>query len=100
MKALSATQPSATEDNPEKCQVGDKTAKRRFRSAENTTAYWRGRLFRNSFKDRQGRTVTIPEWYCRLRHAGVIIRHGNIDPNPERRELSLQNAGDIFHVTR
>jgi integrase len=74
MKALSATQPSATEDNPIKCQVGDKTPKRRFRSAENTTTYWRDRLFRNSFKDRQGRTVTIPEWYCRLRHAGVTKR--------------------------
>jgi hypothetical protein len=27
-------------------------------------------------------------------------RHGNIDPNPQRRKLSLENASNIFDVLR
>jgi integrase len=74
MNSANPTQQTPTGDIREKCQVDDKTEKRRIRSAENTTAYWKARLFKNSFKDREGRTVIIPEWYCRLRHAGVTKR--------------------------
>ena len=65
---------STTRDIREKCQVHDKTKPPQIRSAENTTAFWRSRLFKNSFRDRNGNKVTIPEWYCRMRHAGVTKR--------------------------
>lgn len=62
----------ATFNDAEFCQVNDKT-KRRFkvRSAIGTTACWRARLFQDSCRDRNGRTILIPEWYVRLRHDGV-----------------------------
>lgn len=67
--------PTTTEDNLEKCQDGDKTEKRlRVRSGMGTVNYWKVRLFRNSYRDRKGRTVEIPEYYARLRHGGQTKR--------------------------
>ena len=71
MNTVIQPQPGSTAHTQEVCQVDGKLKKRRFRSAENTTAYWRARLFKNSFRDSKGNTVVIPEWYCRIRHAGV-----------------------------
>lgn len=74
-------QPSATAHNPVERQDNDKTiivpkaAKPfRVRSGEGTVAYWRSRLFRNSYRDRDGRTVEIPEYYARFRHDGMTKR--------------------------
>jgi integrase len=44
------------------------------RSGEGTLAYWKGRLFRNTYNDRDGQTVEIPEYYVRMRHNGVSRR--------------------------
>lgn len=61
--------------NRETRQVGDKTrTKLRVRSGEGTVAYWRAKLFRNSYRDRKGNTVELPEYYVRLRRDGVTRR--------------------------
>ncbi|MBL9213093.1 MAG: tyrosine-type recombinase/integrase [Opitutaceae bacterium] len=61
--------------NPIKRQDNDKTAKPiRVRSGMGTVAYWRAKLFRNSYRDREGRTVEIPEYYVRMRHDGQTKR--------------------------
>ena len=65
-------QQSATLDNLDKRQVNGKTSdKVRIRSGVNTTAYWRSKLFRNSYRDRNGQTIQMPEWYARFRHEGI-----------------------------
>lgn len=75
MNADNIAQPSKTNDNTVERQVDDKTAKRvRRRSGEGTLAYWRTKLFRNCYRDRDGNIVEIPEYYVRLRHAGVTKR--------------------------
>lgn len=64
-----------TGHNLEKRQDGDKTLKRaRARNAEGTIAYWRAKLFKNTYRDRQGQTIEQPEWYVRLRHDGETRR--------------------------
>ena len=69
------TQLATTGHNPEMCQDGDKTAKpMRVRSGVGTVAYWRSRLFRNTYRDRSGQTVEIPELYVRMRHNGPTRR--------------------------
>jgi integrase len=62
-----------TELNLEKRQVNVKTAKR-VRSGMSTAAFWKARLFRNSYRDRDGQTVEIPEFYVRLHHDGITRR--------------------------
>jgi hypothetical protein len=75
MNASHRSQPERTEHNSELCQVNDKTGRRvRVRSGEGTLAYWRSRLFRNSYRHKDGRTVEIPEYYVRFRHAGTTKR--------------------------
>ena len=75
METLNGTQPDQTAHIPEMCQVDDKTEKRvRVRSGEGTAAYWRARLFRNSYRDRDGNTVEIPEYYVRMRREGLTKR--------------------------
>ncbi len=75
MKTVNLAQPAAAAYNPEKRQDDDKTpARGRVRSGVNTTAYWKGRLFRNSYRDRTGKTVEMPEWYARFRHEGITKR--------------------------
>ncbi|NBQ57437.1 MAG: hypothetical protein EBU32_03410, partial [Opitutaceae bacterium] len=78
METLNRPQNSATDRNLEKCQVYDKTKKTpkrgRVRSGMGTIAFWRAKLFRNSYRDRDGKTVEIPEFYVRLRWDGVTKR--------------------------
>ncbi|HUJ43443.1 MAG TPA: hypothetical protein VLW52_07545, partial [Opitutaceae bacterium] len=75
MNAPQETQSVKAGRNPEMCQDGDKTARRiRVRSGEGTVAYWRNRLFRNTYRNRDGKTVEIPEYYVRMRHNGVSRR--------------------------
>ena len=75
MKTAPNTQPIPTMHYSAKCQDGDKTLKRvRVRSGMGTVAYWRGKLFRNSYRDRNGVTIEIPEYYVRMRHEGVTKR--------------------------
>lgn len=67
--------PPAAAYNPEKRQVNDKTTKRaRVRSGQGTVAYWKAKLFRNTYRDRDGNTVEIPEFYVRIRHDGITRR--------------------------
>ena len=45
---------------------------------------------------RQTATVT-------RQHAAITrlhVRHGYINPDPQRRQLALQNSGDVFHIWR
>lgn len=71
MESSNYPQLTATAQIPEKCQDGVKTPQRgRVRSGMSSVAYWRSRLFRNSYRDRQGQTVEVPEWYVRMRHDG------------------------------
>lgn len=66
---------AATDDDPEKRQDDDKTVKpARVRSGQGTIAYWRVKLFRNTYRDRDGKTVEIPEFYARMRHDGITKR--------------------------
>jgi hypothetical protein len=59
-----------TEDNNRSnCQDGHKPA--RARSGMATLAYWRTKLYRNTYRDRQGVKIIIPEYYVRLRHEGI-----------------------------
>jgi len=68
-------EPGTTPSILQKGQVNDKTAKRvRSRSGQGTLAYWRERLFRNSYTDRDGQRVEIPEFYVRMRHGGITKR--------------------------
>jgi integrase len=75
MKMPMATPPRSTDRNLDKRQDDDKTVRRvRSRPAMGTLAYWRGKLFRNSYRDRQGNTVEMPEYYVRMRHDGKTRR--------------------------
>lgn len=62
----------------EKRQANDKPGRLgsalRKRSGENTIAFWRSRLFRNSYTAKDGSLREIPEWYVRLRFAGTTKR--------------------------
>jgi integrase len=63
---------ATTDHNPDSCQVRAKTKRpARARSGMATVAYWRDRLYNNSYKDREGRTVRMPEYYVRLRYDGT-----------------------------
>ncbi len=75
MNEANNPQLDATEHILEKRQVNDKTSKpARTRSGQGTIAYWRGKLFRNSYRDREGKTIEIPEFYARMRHDGTTKR--------------------------
>lgn len=90
--------PPAAAYNPEKRQVNDKTAKRaRVRSGQGTVAYWKAKLFRNTYRDRDGNTVEIPEFYVRVRHAGLTrrIRLGTSDKDKAAEE-ALSRSERVF----
>lgn len=79
MEYPNGTQSAQSDHIPETRQVDDKTENKaerrmRVRSGEGTVAYWRSRLFRNSYRDREGTTVLIPEYYVRMRRDGVTKR--------------------------
>lgn len=70
MKTHDESKLNTTERNSDTCQANAKTP-RRVRSGFATTAYWRRRLYRNTYRDRQGRQVEIPEYYVRMRYNGI-----------------------------
>src|SRR5262245_5970453 len=84
-----------TDSNPEISQVGVKTqaARRRVRSGEGTLAYWRAKLFRNTYRDREGKTVEIPEYYVRMRYDGVSKR---VRLHSSDREKAAEEALGLF----
>ncbi len=95
MKISNRTQLAQTAQNPEKCQDNDKTPQRaRVRSGMSSIAYWRSRLFRNSYRDRQGQTVEIPEWYARMRHDGKTKR---VRLNSSDKDEAAERALHLFH---
>ena len=98
METLNATQSDTTGDNPDKCQVNDKTDKtpkaRRVRSGEGTVAYWKARLFRNSYTDREGRKIQIPEYYIRMRRDGVTKRVKLHSSDKEEAALQALNLSE------
>ncbi len=90
-------QQAAAEHIPDKRQDNDKTPRRiRVRSGEGTVAYWKAKLFRNTYRDRGGRTVEIPEYYARMRHDGVTkrVRLGSSDKD-KAAELALALSGRL-----
>lgn len=86
--------PTATEGNADMRQDHDKTPKRvRVRSGMGTLNYWRSRLFRNSYRDRTGQTVEIPEFYVRMRFAGITRR---VRLNHADQEKAAEEALGLF----
>lgn len=89
---------SATGHNLEMCQVDDKVdkpAKReRLRSGMGSEAYWKARLFRNSYRASDGRTVEIPEFYVRMRHAGQTRR---VRLPYSDKDGAAEHALNLFH---
>lgn len=95
MKASNGTQPAQTAHTPEKCQDNDKTPQRaRVRSGMSSIAYWRARLFRNTYRDRHGQTVEIPEWYARMRHDGKTRR---VRLDSSDKDQAAERALRLFH---
>ena len=90
-----------TISNLDTCQVSAKTQKPlRARSGMATVAYWRDRLYNNSYTDRSGRTVRMPEYYVRMRHDGVTkqvrLDHSDKDKAAEQalqKFLRLESEG-------
>lgn len=97
MEKPNSSKQTATEDNREKCQVDDKASKRvRVRSGEGSVAHWKAKLFRNTYRAHDGRTVQLPEWYCRMRHDGQTKRVRLASSDKDRAaELALQLANRL-----
>lgn len=75
MKTDVKAQRDATTRNVQERQADDKPQRAvRIRSAEGTLAYWQNRLFRNTYTNKEGVKVEIPEYYVRLRHDGETRR--------------------------
>ncbi len=93
-----ASNQTTTDDNLGMCQVDDKPKKpakrERVRSGMSTVGYWKGKLFRNSYRAKDGSTIELPEFYVRLRHDGITrrVRLTNSD-----RELAADEALELFH---
>src|ERR1017187_458218 len=80
---------------PDSCQDGDKTdARLRVRSGMGTANYWRSRLFRNTYRDRQGNTVEVPEFYVRMHHAGITRR---VRLSHSNKDSAADEALGLFH---
>ncbi len=85
----------ATGHIPDKRQDNDKTSNRvRVRSGMGTVAYWRAKLFRNSYRDREGKTVEIPEYYVRMRRDGVTKR---VRLHTSEKERAAEEALKLAH---
>ena len=75
MKVTSKAKSDKGEHNLVRRQANDKASEPvRVRSAEGTAAYWRAKLFRNTYRSHNGATVEIPEYYVRMRRDGVTKR--------------------------
>ncbi len=80
---------TATGNNLDNCQDTAKTGKRPgVRSGMGTANYWKGRLYRNTYHNRSGETVEVPEYYVRMRYAGITrqvrLDHANKDSAAEQ----------------
>lgn len=94
MNMPNRTNQSTLNSNMESCQDSAKTQRpARARSGMATVAYWRDRLYNNSYKDRNGKTVIMPEYYVRLRHDGVT-KQVRLDYSD--RDKAAQQALDKF----
>jgi integrase len=94
METLNSSLQATIRDNPENCQDAAKTGKRAgVRSGMGTANYWKGRLYRNTYHDRSGQTVEVPEWYVRMRYAGVT-RQIRLDHSS--RESAAEQALQLF----
>ncbi len=91
METLNDSKPDTTGDNREFCQVSAKTA--RVRSGQTTAAYWKGRLYRNSYRGRDGVAVLVPEYYVRIHHDGVTKQVRLTNSN---RDKAADEALDLF----
>ncbi len=94
METPNGSQPIPAGDNLEICQVSAKTPRSvQVRSGQSTAAYWKERLYRNTYKDRKGATVMVPEYYVRLHHDGVTkqVRLAN-----SNRDKAAEEALDYF----
>jgi hypothetical protein len=91
-KPASNSHPTSTEHNREICQDNAKTV--RVRSGMGTANYWKSRLYRNTYKDRKGATVDVPEYYVRMRYAG-ITRQVRLDHS--NRDTAADQALELFN---
>lgn len=62
--------------NADICQDSNKTVAKtkdtlRVRSGMGTANYWKSRLYRNTYTDRSGAKIEIPEFYVRMRYDGI-----------------------------
>ena len=91
-KPASNLHPTSTEHNRDNCQDNAKTV--RVRSGMGTANYWKSRLYRNTYKDRKGATVDVPEYYVRMRYAG-ITRQVRLDHS--NRDTAADQALELFN---
>lgn len=97
MKTLNEPKSDTTDHIPQSRQDGVKTPQAKSRAviagAIGTVGYWEKHVYRNTYRDRQGIKRTVPEYYCRMRHAGqtkvVRLRHGE-------KEKAAREALDLF----
>lgn len=62
---------TGTKNGPEMAQTMAQTlAATGSRRAKNHQDFWRGRLVLRSYRDREGKRVTMPEWHVRIADAG------------------------------
>ena len=95
MKTHDESKPNTTGRNLVKCQDDGKTARRlQVRSGQGTIAYWKKKLFNNSYKDRNGATQPISEHYVRMRHDGITkkVRLHTADKDKAAEEAMLLAA--------
>ncbi len=83
-----------TEDKksgPEVAQTTDKGDGSRM--AKTHQDFWRGRLVRRSYKDRDGRKVEMPEWHARIAHRG---RRGWFNLETANQAAAAVKARDVY----
>lgn len=92
---LSKTKQGTTGHNGESCQDDAKTlGASRVRSGMGTVNYWKSRLYRNTYRDRNGAKVEVPEYYVRMRFDG-ITRQVRLDHS--NRDAAAEQALTLFH---
>jgi integrase len=103
MEAPLKSQSVATTENLESCQDNAKTVsagasrKRQVRSGPATASYWKGRLYRNTYVDRQGRRQAVSGLYVRMRHDGITKQ---VRLPFSERESAAEEAARLFLLLR
>ena len=64
-----------------------------MRSGQTTVAYWKSRLYRNTYKDRKGATVYVPEFYVRIHYDGLTKQVRLTNSN---RDKAAEEALGVF----